>query len=141
METEELIEKLKQHTGRELTLAILLHEPGRIGSSACVGVNGVFEGIDWDNGKLFLQPDTPITHIYNPWIDARKRLPAGKNSRVDAVFVMRKNGKPVRHCNLFYEKENNHFVSENYIDFFPADKCVYWMHAPQLPAIQKEVNK
>lgn len=57
---KELISKL-EYLSDDTQVVIQTYSPGRIGGSPCVNIKNVNVGFDWDQGKVFLTPETPLT--------------------------------------------------------------------------------
>lgn len=52
-----------QHPRREQELRVVVFQPGAVGGTPTVGVTGITAGFDWDNGKLLLTTETPLTTL------------------------------------------------------------------------------
>lgn len=48
---------------REHTVVIEVHRPGWIGGTPAVAVSAVFKGFDWDNGRVIICPQVPLTEL------------------------------------------------------------------------------
>lgn len=48
---------------REHTVVIEVHRPGWIGGTPAVAVSAVFKGFDWDNGRVVICPQVPLTEL------------------------------------------------------------------------------
>lgn len=48
---------------REHTVVIEVHRPGWIGGTPAVSVSAVFKGFDWDNGRVVICPQVPLTEL------------------------------------------------------------------------------
>lgn len=46
---------------RDWTLFVKVFNPGSIGGTPCVAVRNITAGFDWDNGKLLIETDMPLT--------------------------------------------------------------------------------
>src|SRR5699024_5603493 len=46
--------------GETLELMVPVQRPGAIGRSPAVGVKSIDQGVDWDKGRIFVQPATPL---------------------------------------------------------------------------------
>lgn len=47
--------------GRNWKLFVKVLNPGAIGGTPCVAVTQLNFGIDWDNGKVLIETDSPLT--------------------------------------------------------------------------------
>lgn len=67
MKVEEVIEQLSEVTSRqpnrEWNVVVKVFNPGTVGGTPCVGVNRLDIGFDWDNGKVMLETDVPLTTL------------------------------------------------------------------------------
>lgn len=53
---------LERDTGRGgSTLEIVVFNPGSMGGTPTVGVQGFHSGIDWNNGQVLITPHRPLT--------------------------------------------------------------------------------
>jgi hypothetical protein len=56
------------HGRREL--AIVVHSPGGLGATPCVPVSSLTGGIDWDQSRLLLAPEQPLTLLQPEQVEA-----------------------------------------------------------------------
>ncbi|WP_137887559.1 hypothetical protein [Pseudomonas sp. 2FE] len=52
-----------EHSRRPMKLVIPILKPGMIGGTPCVEVKYINPGFDWDQGKLMLVADQPLTTL------------------------------------------------------------------------------
>lgn len=50
-------------TATDADVVIKIHRPGSVGGTPCVPVTSLQVGFDWDNGKLILIPQQPLTAL------------------------------------------------------------------------------
>lgn len=48
---------------RQRTLSVRIFSPGAIGGTPCIDVLSIQAGIDWDKGKILLEPATALTAL------------------------------------------------------------------------------
>ncbi|EFT3178607.1 DUF551 domain-containing protein [Escherichia coli] len=48
---------------RDMDVTIVIHSPGRIGSTPSVEVQSIHAGFDWDSGKVLIFPAQPLTTL------------------------------------------------------------------------------
>lgn len=48
---------------REHTVGIEVYRPGSIGGTPSVAVSAVYKGFDWDNGRVIICPEVPLTEL------------------------------------------------------------------------------
>ncbi|WP_105233860.1 hypothetical protein [Escherichia albertii] len=48
---------------RDMDVTIVVHSPGRIGSTPSVEVQSIHAGFDWDSGKVLIFPAQPLTAL------------------------------------------------------------------------------
>ena len=48
---------------RDMDVTIVVHSPGRIGSTPSVEVQSIHAGFDWDSGKVLIFPAQPLTTL------------------------------------------------------------------------------
>lgn len=67
MKVEEAIELLTgviaRQPNRDWNVVVKVFNPGTVGGTPCVGVNRLHIGFDWDNGKVMLETDVPLTTL------------------------------------------------------------------------------
>jgi len=67
MQIEETIEQLSgvilREPNREWKLVVKVFNPGTMGGTPCVAVKGLNVGFDWDNGKVMIETDLPLTTL------------------------------------------------------------------------------
>lgn len=62
----ELVDRIRNSNEmqrREHIVAIEVHRPGWIGGTPAVAVSAVFKGFDWDNGRVIICPQVPLTEL------------------------------------------------------------------------------
>lgn len=69
MKVKQLREALSD-VSDESEVVILDTRFGTIGPSPCIGVRGISEGFDWDNGKLIIHPEKRMTSVDKETVDA-----------------------------------------------------------------------
>lgn len=50
-------------SNNERTLQIVVNNPGTVGGTPCVAVVNLAHGFDWDNHKVLLYPEQPLTTL------------------------------------------------------------------------------
>jgi hypothetical protein len=67
MKLEEVIEQLSgvisRQPNREWKLFVKVFNPGTVGGTPCVSVKHLNVGFDWDNGKVMIETDVPLTTL------------------------------------------------------------------------------
>ena len=67
MKVEEVIEQLgaviARQPNREWKLVVKVFNPGTVGGTPCVAVRCLGVGFDWDNGKVMIETDLPLTTL------------------------------------------------------------------------------
>lgn len=53
----------KHSQRRDMDVTIVVHSPGRIGSTPSVEVQSIHAGFDWDAGKVLILPAQPLTTL------------------------------------------------------------------------------
>ena len=48
---------------------VILTGDASIGASASVGISGISSGFDWDDGKVLINPSTPLTYKPSRYVD------------------------------------------------------------------------
>ena len=64
MKINEIIDRLSNLEKRwgDLEVRIITNEPS-VGWSSSVGIDGIYAGIDWDKGKIFIYPAKELEAI------------------------------------------------------------------------------
>ena len=60
---EQLCSLVDRQPGREWKLFVKVFNPGSIGGTPCVAVKRIDVGFDWDNGKVLIETDVPLTQL------------------------------------------------------------------------------
>ena len=55
--------RMPSHKLERLSLHVVVISPGSLGGTPCVPIINMHAGFDWDNGKVLLQPETPLTRL------------------------------------------------------------------------------
>lgn len=65
MHLHEISERIIRLSGNapELDVRIVIQSQGSVGSTPSVAVREVVAGFDWDNGKLLIYPEQPLTQL------------------------------------------------------------------------------
>jgi hypothetical protein len=67
MNLQKAIEQLSRvvalQGNRDWKLVVKVFRPGTVGGTPCVEVKGLDVGFDWDNGKVMIESDTPLTTL------------------------------------------------------------------------------
>ncbi len=69
-----------ENSRRPMQLVVKVLSPGKVGGTPCVKVSSVNAGFDWDNGKLIIDTEKPLTALSPEDVDAiRKSAAAGQS--------------------------------------------------------------
>lgn len=61
--TDQLGGVIARQPNREWTLVVKVFNPGSVGGTPCVAVKRMDVGFDWDNGKVMIETDLPLTTL------------------------------------------------------------------------------
>ncbi len=70
MKVSELIKALERYPDNEAVIPVKLPHSS-IGGSPTVPIKGAFSGIDWDRGKLLIQPESDLYPVGPDFKDAK----------------------------------------------------------------------
>ena len=66
----QILTRAKNYRAEPMTLRVVVHNPGTIGTTPNVAIIGMQAGIDWDNGLVLLKPARQLTALTQEQVDA-----------------------------------------------------------------------